>query len=82
MVRLSGTAFALNCGKQNHFNLFEMVVTISSSETTKRTRQLCKAEFLYFVYFEFLIFRSCLYTLKSIVISIIIILSDRFTVFK
>ena len=54
MVRLSGTACPLNCGKQNHFNLFEMVVAISSSESTKRTRHLCKAEFLFFLYFHYL----------------------------
>ena len=53
MVRLSGTACPLNCGKQNHFNFFEMAVAISSSETTKRTRHLCKAEFFYFLYLVF-----------------------------
>ena len=36
MVRLSGTACPLNCGKQNHLNLFEMVVAISSTESIKR----------------------------------------------
>ena len=40
-------ACPLNCGKQNPFNLFEMVVAISSSESTKRTRHLCKAEFFF-----------------------------------
>ena len=58
MVRLSGTACPLNCGKQNHFNLFEMVVAISSSESTKRTRHLCKAEFLFF--FNFFLFSQFL----------------------
>ena len=50
---ISGTACPLNCGKQNRFNFFEMVVAISSSETTKRTRHLCKADFLYSHYFLF-----------------------------
>ena len=54
MVRLSGTACPLNCGNQNHFNLFEMVVAISSSESTKRTRHLYKAEFSLFSLLEFL----------------------------
>ena len=61
MVRLSGTACPLNCGKQNHFNLFEMVVAISSSESTKRTQQLCKGEFLYFLYFLYLNFLDHVY---------------------
>ena len=40
--------------QQNHFNFFEMVVAISSSETTKRTWHLCKAEFFfYLLYFLF-----------------------------
>ena len=56
MVRLSGTACPLNCGKQNHLNLFEMVVAISLTESIKRTRHLCKAEFLYFLYFYYLNF--------------------------
>ena len=56
LFRLSGTACPLNCGKQNHFNLFEMVVAISSFESTKRTRHLCKAEFFYFLYFHYLYF--------------------------
>ena len=43
-------------------NLFEMVVAISSSESTKRTQHLCKAEF--FSIFTFEIFRSCLYRVK------------------
>ena len=30
---------SLNCGKQNHFNVLEMVEAMSSSESTKRTRQ-------------------------------------------
>ena len=41
------------CGKQNHFNFFEMVVAISSSETTKRTRHLCKANFFFLSIFSF-----------------------------
>ena len=35
---------------------FEMVVAISLTESIKRTRHLCKAEFLYFLYLYYLNF--------------------------
>ncbi|CAH3163566.1 unnamed protein product, partial [Porites lobata] len=34
----SYNACPLNCGKQNHLNLFEMVVAISLTESIKHTR--------------------------------------------
>ena len=64
MVRLSGTACPLNCGKQNHLNLFEKVVAISLTESIKRTRHLCKAEFLYFLYFYYLNFQIMFIQIK------------------
>ena len=55
MVRLSGIAWPLNCSKQDHSNLFEMVVPVSSSELTLRIRHLCKADFLLFSFITFII---------------------------